>query len=276
MSKINSFTNHLGQVWDLSDVVSIDNTAIQNYEWSFNTDNNAISNFIKKPISRNIDLIFSSPVALAQRDAIFELIEVDVLAEIPGELSVNGYVMKCYLHGINNKEAMLDNYMKFSVMLASDNPVWQKETATTFGIVEASESVGAFDFPFDFPFGFTKTFSAQALENTSFMDGSFQITIQGPVVNPIVTIGNNTYSIFTSLEASEFLTITSIGDGVNAIKTIVKTAPTGVETNVFDKRNKAYNNFAKITPGINLVAWSGLFAFEVRLIEERSEPKWSL
>ena len=268
------FENHLGSKIEFAaDGIYLNYNTLRDYGWSYNSDNNIINNFTKGVVQKTIPIIIVGD-SKVKRDAIFEISEVDILAEVQGKFYINGYSMSCYIMAIDTTKYLANgDYMYCDLSIATDNPVWRKDTTVTFGIVEATESIGAFDYPYNYPYGYTKTFSAQTLENLNFTDSSFQITIQGPIINPSIVIGSNTYSVFVSLEASEFLTISSIGE---TVKTITKTAPTGEVTNVFDKRNKLYNNFKKIETGVNLVIWSGLFAFEVKLIELRGEPKWTL
>ena len=268
------FVNHLGNKIEFGkNGVLLNYNTLRDYDWDYSADNNIINNFSKGIVKKTIPVIIVGD-STQKRDAIFEISEADIIAGIQGTFMINGYALSCFITGISTTKYLTHtDSMYCNLTISSDNPVWRKDDVKTFGIIETAESVGAFEYPYDYPYGYTHTFDAQELNNKSFMDASFEINIQGPVVDPIITIGENTYSIFASLEAAEFLTITSIAD---KIKTIVKTAPTGETTNIFNNRNKMYNNFAQIKPGNNLVSWSGLFAFEVKLIELRSEPKWSL
>jgi hypothetical protein len=49
----------------------------------------------------------------------------------------------------------------------------------------------------------------------------------------------------------------------------------GTTVNHFNDRNKASYIFEKIPPGNNAITWPGGFGFDVILMEERSEPKWT-
>ena len=71
-----------------------------------------------------------------------------------------------------------------------------------------------------------------------------------------------------NVETNEFLTIDSV------LKTIVLTKRDGSTENCFNYRNKDSYIFEKIPSGTSNIS-SGNFNFEITLLEERSEPKWT-
>ena len=71
------------------------------------------------------------------------------------------------------------------------------------------------------------------------------------------------------MEEGEYLTIDS------TTKKIFLTKNDGTIINQFNNRNRDSYIFEKIPAGSNVVTWNGDFAFDVILLEERSEPKWT-
>ena len=71
------------------------------------------------------------------------------------------------------------------------------------------------------------------------------------------------------MEANEDLTIESTA------KKIFVTRNDGSVVNHFNDRNKQSYVFEKIPAGMNDVTWDGDFGFDIILMEERSEPKWT-
>jgi phage-related protein len=69
--------------------------------------------------------------------------------------------------------------------------------------------------------------------------------------------------------ANEYLTIDS------SAKKVFLTAQDGTITNMFNNRNRDSYVFEKIPTGQNVVSWNGGFGFDIILLEERSEPKWT-
>jgi phage-related protein len=93
--------------------------------------------------------------------------------------------------------------------------------------------------------------------------------INGACVDPAIYIGDHLYQVYCTVNEGEYLTIDSTS------KTIILTANDGTQTNVFNSRNKDSYIFEKVKSGKNDVSWSGTFTFEIIILEERSEPKWT-
>ena len=57
--------------------------------------------------------------------------------------------------------------------------------------------------------------------------------------------------------------------------TITKYSSNGVQSNIFNSRNKSYDTFKKIPQGSFDVTAAGAKKVDIVLIERRSEPKWA-
>lgn len=125
----------------------------------------------------------------------------------------------------------------------------------------------------DYPHGYSYDYANGAqntmLLNEGIADADFEITIYGACVNPMIVIGGHAYSVDTEILTGEYLKINS------KEKKVYKVKYDGEVVNQFDFRNREYYIFKKISAGANNVAWSGMFGFDVTLLEERSEPKWT-
>jgi phage-related protein len=95
------------------------------------------------------------------------------------------------------------------------------------------------------------------------------LRIYGACINPAIIIGDHTYKVNCSVNAGEYLTIDS------TTKKIYITGTDGTVTNVFSKRDRENYIFEKISVGMVTVAWGGGYGFDLILLEERSEPKWT-
>ena len=124
----------------------------------------------------------------------------------------------------------------------------------------------------DYPHGYAHDYANGAqntiLLNEGLVDADFEITIYGACANPMIVIGGHSYSVNTELLTGEYLKINSKEKKIYKVKT------NGEVVNQFDFRNRDHYIFKKIGAGANNVAWSGIFGFDVTLLEERSEPKW--
>lgn len=130
-------------------------------------------------------------------------------------------------------------------------------------------SGGGVNYPHDYPFDYGSATATQRVVNTGFVASNFRLVIDGPCVNPLVTIGGNAYQVNVTVAAGQYLLIDSVE------KTAALQSNDGTRTNVFNARNRDSYIFEKIPVGENVVAWSGDFNFEITLLEERSEPKWT-
>lgn len=202
------------------------------------------------------------------RNQLFETLEKDVLATKHGKIVIGDYYMKCFaIASTKSSYLMNDNYMVVNLKITTDFPYWIKETTMTFGIM--GQNVGTnLDFKRDAPWDYTSNLLGNSLNNTSFVETDFRLTIHGICNKPCVTIGGHEYSVNVLLQEGEYLTIDSVE------KTIVLTRADGTTENCFKHRNKDSYVFKKIPSGMSNVATSGSFIFDIVLLEERSEPKW--
>lgn len=124
-------------------------------------------------------------------------------------------------------------------------------------------------YPHGYPFDYGSDTVAQTIVNGGIVASSFRLTINGPCIDPAVSIAGHVYQVNTTVAEGQYLLIDS------AAKTVTLQANDGTQTNVFNARNKDSYIFQEIPAGVNIVSWTGDFAFEVTLLEERSEPKWT-
>ena len=159
--------------------------------------------------------------------------------------------------------------MKIKLTVTTDFPCWIKETTTPYGVVSDISGSPWLDFNTDFPIDYFSDMASKDVVNTSFVASNFRLIIYGECVNPSVNIAGHTYRVNCIVGANEFLTIDS------SSKKVFLTANDGTVTNQFNNRNRDSYIFEKIPAGSNVVTWNGDFAFDVILLEERSEPKWT-
>ena len=111
--------------------------------------------------------------------------------------------------------------------------------------------------------------SSSPINNTNFVASNFKLRIYGACINPAIIIGDHTYKVNCTVNAGEYLTIDS------TTKKIYVTGTDGTVTNVFSQRDRESYIFEKIPVGMVTVAWGGGYGFDLILLEERSEPKWT-
>lgn len=242
------------------------------------------------------------------RNKIFSLGEKDVLKKKSGKIVIGEYYLSGYVIGSKKSNYLMNKqYMELELTFVTDTNTWNREIKYQFlpqtsipegpGInnpdISGGESEGQVvengaifrDFPFDFlkpsnlkvtyplfdlPFDFVGTYGRRTINNDSFTDCDFIMTIWGFVDNPSILIGGHPYTVYTTIYEGERLVIDS------AAGTIIKIGRLGEETNLYNSREKLYSVFQKIHPGVQTVSWPGTYGLDILIKDERSEPRWSL
>lgn len=270
------YRNHLGEgITFGQDGFFVNENDLRDFAWNYTSKNNRISSFQKGVAKKALTVIIactSEADGLAKRNALFEVCEKDVLANQHGKICIGDYYMKCFVTGSKKSDYLYNNQsMKVKLTVITDFPVWVKESTTTFRKVgEEAEVEGQFlDYPMDFPFDYTFELSMRNLINEDFVATNFRLIIYGSCSNPRIHIGGHEYLVNTDIESGEYLIVDS------SAKTIELVKSNGNKVNCFNRRNRDSYVFEKIPAGANSVTWEGDFGFDVTLLEERSEPKWT-
>lgn len=269
------YRNHLGEgITFGQDGFFVNENDLRDFTWSYTSKNNRLSSFQKGVVKKSLSVIIactSEADGLAKRNALFEICEKDVLAKKHGKIIIGDYYMKCFVIGSKKSDYLYNNQtMKLKLTVVTDAPVWVKESTTVFRKEKESAEEGAFlDFNYDFPFDFAYELAIQNLINEDFVATNFRLIIYGACSNPRIHIGGHEYLINTDINSGEHLIIDS------SEKTIVLVRSNGEKVNRFNSRNREAYVFEKIPVGANTVSWEGDFGFDVTLLEERSEPKWT-
>ena len=269
------YRNHLGEgITFGQDGFFVNENDLRDFTWSYTSKNNRLSSFQKGVVKKSLNVIIactSEEDGLAKRNALFEVCEKDVLAKKHGKIIIGDYYMKCFVVGSKKSDYLYNNQtMKLKLTVVTDAPVWVKESTTVFRKEGTSAEEGAFlDFKYDFPFDFAYELAIQNLINEDFVATNFRLIIYGACSNPRIHIGGHEYLINTDINSGEHLIIDS------SEKTIVLVRSNGEKVNRFNSRNREAYVFEKIPVGANTVSWEGDFGFDVTLLEERSEPKWT-
>lgn len=267
------YINHINEKIELdkNGIIILDND-LWDFAWKITSKNDRISSFKKGVVSKPIVIAIKCDTeadGIRQRNRFFEIPEKDVLANKHGKLIIGDYYLRCFVTESSKTEYIEgSNYVRIKLKVSTDFPYWIKETTETFNYGAGSAGTNL-DFNRDFPSDYTSNLIGKQLNNTSFVPTNFRIDIYGACENPKVTIAGHDYEVNVTIEANEYLTIDSIS------KTIVLTHTDGTKENCFKLRNKESYIFEKLPVGISNVSANGDFKFNVTLLEERGEPKWT-
>lgn len=253
----------------VSDLTDYDNVEIES--------NGKIAGFIKEITERklNIDIISSSKETTQELcNKLNEVFEKDIYNNVAGKIYINDYYMRCFIKSCKKSKRGNGVIRSYEYTLITDYPFWIKETTYQY-LAEPPEAVKYTDleagimFP-EFPFDFAPVRGEKILENPSFAESNFIMTIYGFAESPQVSIAGHPYRVETTIYEGERLIIDSKKG------TVKKIGRLGEVVDCYNARQKDYSVFKKIPAGLNVFQWSGGFGIDITLFDERSEPKCSL
>ena len=208
---------------------------------------------------------------IAKRNAVCRIFEADILANQAGKLYQDGYYLNCYI--VASKKAkwyLTKQYIEIEVTIATDQPDWVQEREYNFLKIEGKtvEMDGLKKYPYKYGYYYLNQVSSSSISNPAITESDFVLRIYGSTSKPLVKIGDNTYQVNVSLSIGERLEIDSRRKTVKLIHT------DGYTENVLWSAAKGHYIFEKIASGTQIIAWDGSFAFDLILIDKRSEPLW--
>lgn len=267
------YVNHLNETLDfIGQPLLVNANDLRDFAWNIISKNNRISGFKKGIVKKTLPVIIKCmdhTEGLRLRDRLFEICEKDVRLNEYGKLMIGNYYLRCFVTGSQKSDYRVHGgYMLVKLTIQTDLTEWIKETKTSFG-PQSSEGSGFLDYLFDFPLDFKNSLRNNEINNTGIVASDFIMTIYGYVSKPTLYIAGHEYTVSVDVEAGEYLTIDSMN------KTITLTKNDGTKINCFSKRKRDSYIFEKIPAGVNdITSPNQNIAFDITLLEERSEPKW--
>lgn len=249
------------------------------YEWEpleiANRYGATVSGFQKDPARYAATLCFQG-TEQERRDAIEEFhaqTERDIINKTPGKLyfGLQQY-LECYVISSETYPTEDGFWTYNDVTFYAPYPFWIIDYNYLFPKKEdeGGAAGGYLEYPFDYSYDYTGWQEGYSRIRTGhYAPSTFTMTIYGPVSDPVINIGGQTYGLFDTIQDGEYVVIDS------RYHTITKYLTNGTQQNLYDKRMKQQSIFAPIPPGTSLVRWSGSFGFDVTVHIERSEPKWN-
>lgn len=201
-------------------------------------------------------------------DRLNEITDIDIIEQKPGKLWVGDYYLECFITELDPKDYDDIFYtVDVDATIEAFTPYWINKSTYTFHSYGIASNYNK-RYPGRYPYRYANGLTSNYLVNPNYTPSNFQMIIYGPVVNPQIAVGINTYLVNIVLEEGEYLLIDSRN------KTITKFLKNGEKVNAYHNRQKGKEFFEKIRTGRQMVQWTGKFDFEITVIEERSIPKW--
>lgn len=268
-----TYRNHINEVVEIGqNGIFVNESDLHDFSWSVTKRNDRISAFNKGVVKKTIPLQIvcnSEEEGIQIRNRIFEVMEKDVLAMKHGRIIIGNYYLRCFVTASKKSDYLRSKgLLTVKLTVQTDFPEWIRETTTVFNTKSGNIS-GLLDFPYDYPYDFKNELASGSINNTGFVASHFKMIIYGFVTNPTLYIGGHEYTVNVEVGTGEYLTIDSMN------KTIVLTKYNGEQVNCFNARNKESYIFEKIPAGSSVIMTSGQISFDITLLEERSEPKWT-
>ena len=200
---------------------------------------------------------------------LYSIIAVDAEEGTYGRLYVNDTFLRCRIQ--TSKKSNWKGYVYSEVELTFIAPelAWTTELIRSFPKREDAGSDDGLDFPYDHPFDFAADDVGSIAWDIDHVTASdFEMIMYGPCTNPCVLINGHAYTVYTDLEAGEYLVIDS------RAYTATKYLSNGTTQNMFNERGLADSIFEKIPSGLLRINWSSDFGFDLTLFLERREARW--
>lgn len=267
------YQNALGKkvYLDRSPYRMLADTSLFDYEWQYGTKrNDRVKNIKKttKTATLNVFVMGKNQDEYNQNlTQLYEILDYDCAIGEPGKLYCGRYYLQCYFYKSEKADAYV-NGKEIAFTIVTDLVNWVKETVTSYRNRQVTGTdVTGIDYPYDFKYDFMS--AIQTVNNTSFYSSDFILTIYGPCAEPMITIGDNIYMVHSDLNKGDYLIIDSRN------RKITRVLNDGTRINDFARRDRDNYIFEKIPPGINPVSWEGNFDFDISILDERGEPKWT-
>lgn len=216
-----------------------------------------------------------------QADALIDLLESDSVKDRAGRLYFGDWFLRVKPTGLQDIVAERADLVKISYTFYAPSPSFMRERDQEVTPIDAPEYEFSVkwkdgdtqtykpDFELPFPFDLDiDRMAASVITNEQLSPAHFLLVVHGPIDSIEFSIGENDYSINTSLTAGQTLTI----DTMNEL--IYKTLADGTTVDAMQYVSDTSNVFEPIPPGENQVEWQDGISFSLTLFEQRKVPLW--
>lgn len=202
--------------------------------------------------------------------ALMALTEPDILNHTPGKLYLGDQYLTCYLatSGAVSVYSRRGNWVSKELTVVVTEPFWHTKSLFRFLAGAPQEVDDPKRYDLRYPYRYIATSNSGTVTNSHYSSCPMIITAYGAATDPSITIGGNIYAVTASISSGQRIIINQLN------RTVVSMAADSTVTNLFDYRDKDNDIFLPVEPGTQTVVYDGSFAFDIVIIQQRSEPTW--
>lgn len=191
--------------------------------------------------------------------------ESDIYNMTPGRIVHGAFYIDCYI--TFSSTGYENPFTNNTINIYCPYPFWIRDNRYRFEIVHDDTPYEYLDYDYNYEYDYSRVLIGRGVvDNPGHGAADFTLTIYGSTAAP-----------FIKIDGVKVGAMASIGDGEKLVvdtksKTVYKYGNEIVDC--FNSRYKNRSIFEKLAPGTHEIIWSGKFAFDLDIHEERSEPFW--
>lgn len=221
-----------------------------------------------KADARSYTLTATAFGTLAQKKDYLNLLhaafDADIRSLTPGRLVHGAFYIDCYMTQVSTTYEEPWTQNTFTVYCP--RPFWVRDDVTRIEARDVQRTGLGYPYGYDYDLG-REPIALTTIENLSTGAADFTIRLHGSTNNPVVYVDGREVGVWVPLGVDEYAEIDT------AKRTVTAYLVHG-EMNAFNLRTKNRLIFDPLSPGKHTLIWSGEFAIDFILHEERSEPLW--
>lgn len=210
---------------------------------------------------------------LAERTRSFGVLEADAASGRLGELSFNGYILRCCpVASALGAWWFEDGIEERGVTMVAPVPLWCRETVHEFPAIAAPSDVWL-DFEYDLPIDTMRSGIGRSMAVASIGPARWKWVVYGPAVDPYVIIGGNRHEVDVTVPAGSRLELDTRS------RTIMVISRSGGRESVFGNRLRGGAGsgtyaFEPLPRGLIGISADDALSFDIVVYDERMEPAW--
>lgn len=192
--------------------------------------------------------------------------ENDVRTKRPGKIIWGSYYINCYIVESSTEPTEYISWTSNQIRIYAPYPFWVQDFHVSLHASQVQAS-SFLDYEYDYQYDYTAPTMGIRFVKTDFpFESEFEMIIYGQAVNPRVTINGYSYILNATIPAGAYVVI-------NSRQKTIMMFQNGVQTNMFDFRNKTNSIFQKIPGGDLSISWDSEYGVDLTIFHERSEPR---